>query len=88
MVDWGCVISTNPLVVKNVPTPDPILTVTPVPDVSLMFQASRIISFPPISTVDGVAVKESTCGAGQLATVIVTKLSTLQEPFALTAVSR
>ena len=43
IVDCGWVISTNPLAMVKVPIPGLIVTVTPVPELSVMDQASRTI---------------------------------------------
>lgn len=71
VVDWGWVMSTKPEVVKKVPTPL-ILTVTPVPDVSVTFHDSRTVWLPPTVTLLGFAEKELIVGGGHDVAVIVT----------------
>lgn len=69
VVDCGCGISVKPLAGK-VPIPW-IVTLVPVPELSVVVQASRTDWLPPIVTADGVAVKELIVGAGQAEAVTV-----------------
>lgn len=59
------------MVVKNVPTPL-ILTVSPVPEVSVIFHASLTVWLPPTVTLFGFAEKELIVGGGQADAWIVT----------------
>lgn len=86
VVDCGWVISTKPLAPAKVPTPE-IVTLTPLPDVSLIDHARRTIWLPPIRTDDGVAVNDVMLGAGHAVTVTVTVCVRLHVPFLLSAVS-
>ena len=54
----------------NVPIPWSV-TLVPVPELSVVVQASRTDWLPPIVTADGVAVKEFIVGAGQAEAVTV-----------------
>ena len=81
-------MSTKPFAIVKVPIPGLMFTVIPVPELSVMDQASRTISLPPPRTVLGFELNVLICGAGQPATVMVIVCSTLQEPLELTAVSR
>src|SRR5215216_1021659 len=81
-------MSTKPLATVKVPIPGLMLTVMPVPELSVMYQVMLIISLPPPRTVLGFELNALICGAGQPATVMVIVCSTLQEPLELTAVSR
>ena len=57
VVDCGWLTSTKPLPRVKVPIPGLIVRVRPVPELSVMDQASRTIWLPPIRTVVGLAVK-------------------------------
>ncbi len=82
----GAGIVTEPAGAAHVPTPG-IVTVTPVPLLSVVDHDS--VTFPPapLITVEGLATNELIVGAGHGVTLTVANWLKLHDPFALTAVS-
>lgn len=80
VVDCGWDMSTKLFGLENVPTPG-MDTVKPVPEDSVMDHCKRTMTFPPIVTLDGVAVNELIVGGGHaLAVTVVCAVDCVPHP--------